>query len=112
IGVPASVLVTSSLSSLDSIGSGSLRSVPIHAALNLSPIGVRVERAVQLSPCFLIAEVDAIRCSQEARGSVRIVKGREEALQTILRRPALDELELPEHLRERDRTLFGPGLSL
>lgn len=40
------------------------------------------------------------------------MKGREEALRTILRRPNLDEIELPEHLRERDRKLFGPGLGL
>ena len=43
---------------------------------------------------------------------MRIVHGREEALKTILRRAALDELEIPAHLRERDRRLFGDGLSV
>lgn len=43
---------------------------------------------------------------------MRIVRGREEALRTILRRRSLEDVELPEHLRERDRRLFGPGLSL
>jgi histidinol dehydrogenase len=43
---------------------------------------------------------------------VRIVIGAEEARRTILRRIALDEVEVPEHLRARDRALFGPGLSL
>jgi histidinol dehydrogenase len=43
---------------------------------------------------------------------VRIITGREEALRTILRRGDLDEVELPESLRERDRRLFGPGLSV
>jgi histidinol dehydrogenase len=43
---------------------------------------------------------------------LRIVKGREEGLKTILRRPDLDEVDLPEHLRQRDRSLFGPGLSV
>jgi len=43
---------------------------------------------------------------------VRIVQGREEALRSILRRVALDELELPERLRERDRRLFGDGLTV
>ncbi|MGI8553268.1 MAG: histidinol dehydrogenase [Dehalococcoidia bacterium] len=43
---------------------------------------------------------------------MRIVRGRAEALRTILRRQPLDEAEIPEHLRERDRRLFGPGLSL
>jgi histidinol dehydrogenase len=42
---------------------------------------------------------------------LRIVYGREAGLQSILRRVALDEIELPESLRERDRKLFGPGLS-
>jgi histidinol dehydrogenase len=43
---------------------------------------------------------------------VRIIQGREEALRTILKRVELDEVELPEHLRERDRRLFGPDLSV
>ena len=43
---------------------------------------------------------------------MRIVQGREEALRSILRRVALDELELPERLRERDRRLFGDGLTV
>ena len=43
---------------------------------------------------------------------MRIITGRDEALKTILRRRPLDEVDLPEHLRERDRRLFGPGLSL
>jgi histidinol dehydrogenase len=43
--------------------------------------------------------------------SVRIVIGAEEARRTILRRVSLDEVVVPEHLRERDRALFGPGLS-
>jgi histidinol dehydrogenase len=43
---------------------------------------------------------------------VRVIIGREEALRTILRRGDLDEVELPEALRERDRRLFGPGLSV
>jgi len=43
---------------------------------------------------------------------VRIVEGAAAARQTILRRPALDEVEVPEHLRRRDRALFGPGLSV
>lgn len=43
---------------------------------------------------------------------MRIVKGRDEALRTILRRRPLEEADVPEHLRARDRALFGPGLSL
>ncbi|HZQ35106.1 MAG TPA: histidinol dehydrogenase [Dehalococcoidia bacterium] len=43
---------------------------------------------------------------------MRIVEGAAAARQTILRRPALDEVEVPEHLRRRDRALFGPGLSV
>ncbi|HLZ69293.1 MAG TPA: histidinol dehydrogenase [Dehalococcoidia bacterium] len=43
---------------------------------------------------------------------MRIVEGASEARRTILRRPALDEVEVPEHLRARDRALFGPGLSV
>jgi histidinol dehydrogenase len=43
---------------------------------------------------------------------VRIVEGAAAARRTILRRPALDEVEVPEHLRQRDRALFGPGLSV
>ena len=43
---------------------------------------------------------------------MRIIKGREEALKTILRRRRLEEADLPEHLRDRDRRLFGPGLDL
>ncbi|HEY7295034.1 MAG TPA: histidinol dehydrogenase [Dehalococcoidia bacterium] len=42
---------------------------------------------------------------------MRIVEGAPAARRTILRRPALDEVEVPEHLRGRDRALFGPGLS-
>jgi histidinol dehydrogenase len=42
---------------------------------------------------------------------LRIIKGREAALSTILRRGQLDELELPEALRARDRAVFGPGLT-
>lgn len=48
----------------------------------------------------------------EVTESLRIVEGREEALRTILRRVGLDETELPESLRERDRRLFGPGLTV
>ena len=47
----------------------------------------------------------------EDLNAVRIIMGREAALQTILRRERLDELQLPEALRARDRALFGPGLS-
>jgi histidinol dehydrogenase len=43
---------------------------------------------------------------------MQIVRGREEASRTILRRRPLEDADLPEHLRERDRALFGPGLSL
>ncbi len=43
---------------------------------------------------------------------MRIIEGAAEARRTILRRPALDEVEVPEHLRQRDRALFGPGLSV
>ncbi len=43
---------------------------------------------------------------------MRIVIGHDEARRTILRRPSLDEVEVPEHLRARDRVLFGPGLSV
>lgn len=43
---------------------------------------------------------------------MRIVEGAAEARRTILRRSALDEVEVPEHLRQRDRALFGPGLSV
>lgn len=42
---------------------------------------------------------------------MRIVTGAEEARRTILRRLPLDEVDVPEHLRARDRALFGPGLS-
>ncbi len=45
-------------------------------------------------------------------GSVRIVTSAEEARRTILRRVALDEVDVPEHLRARDRELFGPGLTV
>lgn len=44
--------------------------------------------------------------------SVRIVYGAHEARRTILRRTALDEVSVPEHLRARDRLLFGPGLTV
>jgi histidinol dehydrogenase len=40
------------------------------------------------------------------------VIGRDEARRTVLRRPALDEVDVPEHLRARDRALFGPGLTV
>lgn len=42
---------------------------------------------------------------------MRIVTGAEEARRTILRRMPLDEVDVPEHLRARDRAIFGPGLS-
>jgi len=41
---------------------------------------------------------------------VRIILGAAAARATILRRTALEDLEPPEHLRVRDRRLFGPGL--
>ncbi|MER3421100.1 MAG: histidinol dehydrogenase [Chloroflexota bacterium] len=40
-----------------------------------------------------------------------MVTGAEEARRTILRRVPLEETEPPEHVRARDRRLFGPGLS-
>jgi histidinol dehydrogenase len=43
--------------------------------------------------------------------TVRIVHGAAAARQTVLRRVPLDEAEPPAHVRERDRRLFGPGLS-
>ncbi|MHB8576912.1 MAG: histidinol dehydrogenase [Dehalococcoidia bacterium] len=43
---------------------------------------------------------------------MRIVEGAEQGRQTILRRVPLDEVQVPEHLRTRDRALFGPGLSV
>jgi histidinol dehydrogenase len=43
---------------------------------------------------------------------MRIVIGAEEGRRTVLRRVALGEVEVPEHLRARDRALFGPGLSV
>ena len=43
---------------------------------------------------------------------MRIVTGKDEARRTILRRTALVSVEIPEHLRSRDRVLFGPGLSV
>lgn len=43
---------------------------------------------------------------------MRIVVGAEEARGTILRRVALEDVAVPEHLRTRDRALFGPGLSV
>jgi histidinol dehydrogenase len=43
---------------------------------------------------------------------VRIVYGAEEARRTLLRRVPLEEAEPPEHVRARDRRLFGPGLSV
>jgi len=43
---------------------------------------------------------------------LRIVTGKDEARRTILRRTALVSVEIPEHLRSRDRALFGPGLSV
>jgi histidinol dehydrogenase len=43
---------------------------------------------------------------------MRIVVGAEEARRTILRRVALEDVSVPEHLRTRDRVLFGPGLSV
>lgn len=42
--------------------------------------------------------------------TVRIVHGAAAARATILRRAPLDEVDPPEHVRERDRRLFGPGL--
>ena len=41
---------------------------------------------------------------------VRIIHGAAAARASILRREPLDEVEPPEHVRERDRRLFGPGL--
>ena len=43
---------------------------------------------------------------------VRIVHGADEARRTILRRVPLEESEPPEYVRERDRRVFGPGLSV
>jgi histidinol dehydrogenase len=42
---------------------------------------------------------------------VRIITGAAQARATILRRAPLEETEPPEHVRARDRTLFGPGLT-
>ena len=42
---------------------------------------------------------------------VRIVVGAAEARATLLRRAPLEETEPPEHVRARDRALFGPGLT-
>ena len=42
---------------------------------------------------------------------IRIVHGAAAARQTLLRRVPLEDAELPEYVRERDRALFGPGLS-
>src|SRR5215211_975884 len=42
---------------------------------------------------------------------VRIIHGAAEARATILRREPLEEIEPPEHVRARDRALFGPGLT-
>lgn len=43
--------------------------------------------------------------------TVRIIHGAAAARASILRRTSLDEVEPPEHVRARDRRLFGPGLS-
>src|SRR6266508_4938936 len=43
--------------------------------------------------------------------TVRIIHGAAAARASILRRAPLDEVEPPEHVRARDRRLFGPGLS-
>src|SRR5215207_6950334 len=42
---------------------------------------------------------------------VRMIVGAAEARATILRRAPLEEIEPPEHVRARDRGLFGPGLT-
>lgn len=42
---------------------------------------------------------------------VRIINGAAEARAGILRRSPLEETEPPEHVRARDRKLFGPGLT-
>ena len=42
---------------------------------------------------------------------VRIIHGADAARVSILRRAPLDEVEPPEAVRERDRRLFGPGLT-
>jgi histidinol dehydrogenase len=43
---------------------------------------------------------------------VRIIYGAADARSSILRRAPLEEAEPPEHVRARDRKLFGPGLSV
>jgi histidinol dehydrogenase len=43
---------------------------------------------------------------------VRIVYGADAARQTVLRRVPLEEAEPPDYVRERDRRMFGPGLSV
>jgi histidinol dehydrogenase len=43
---------------------------------------------------------------------VRIVHGVEEARRTVLRRVPLEDSEPPDYVRERDRRVFGPGLSV
>jgi histidinol dehydrogenase len=43
---------------------------------------------------------------------IRIVRGAAEARRTILKRSPLEEFDPPEYVRERDRRLFGPGLSV
>lgn len=43
---------------------------------------------------------------------MRIVRGAAEARATVLRRVALEDSEPPEYVRERDRAVFGPGLSV
>src|SRR5260221_14457659 len=42
----------------------------------------------------------------------RIVIGAAEARITILKRISLEDSEPPEYVRERDRRVFGPGLSI
>ena len=43
---------------------------------------------------------------------MRVVHGAEEARRTVLRREPLEGADVPEHVRARDRALFGPGLSV
>lgn len=43
---------------------------------------------------------------------VRIVRDAAEARKTVLRRVSLEDSEPPEYVRERDRRVFGPGLSV
>jgi histidinol dehydrogenase len=43
---------------------------------------------------------------------VRIVRDAAEARATVLRRVSLEDSEPPEYVRDRDRRVFGPGLSV